>query len=252
MTVESLSQVELRTLLSPRIMLTSLGTELWFSCQTWLTPEKGTAWQLLETNSFTLLDLDSTTPQKLVKFTRSKTIAGEKSLSSTAIDTCLPLSRSNKGTFTSLVGMNHPSLTSRGLTLSTRNSQLSGSWSKCGVPPSKPISSTGSEHAQSLSKRFLFSEARKTVPQAHPHTFLTLSRIKSRRPALYQTKTHSTSALSFAKTGRFMLMGMRTITLTSTIWEPRPGPRNDCVYFNQINQTIIIIQGIKLNNLITL
>ena len=128
MMVGSLSQAELRTLLSPQIMLTSLETELWFSCPTWSTREKGTVWRLSATHSFTLSDLVSTTLQRLVRFIRSKTIAGEKNLSSTETDTCPPQSQSNRGIFMYLVDTSHLSQTSKGWTQLTPSSQLSGSW----------------------------------------------------------------------------------------------------------------------------
>jgi len=69
--------------------------------------------------------------------------------------------------------------------------------------------------------------------QAVPHIYLTPNRTKLPRPETYRTKTHFTSALSCARTKRYMPMGTRTTMPTSTTWHRKLGRRNESTSFDK-------------------
>ena len=65
------------------------------------------------------------------------------------------------------------------------------------------------------------------VLQAAPLTYSTLNRIRSQKLVIYQTKILFIREPSFAKMERSMLMAMKMIMPTSTIWLPRHGLKNE-------------------------
>ena len=72
------------------------------------------------------------------------------------------------------------------------------------------------------------------MPQASLHTFLTPNKTKLQKPEVFQTKTPSTKEHSCAKTTKYTPTVMKTTSLTFTTCKPKPGPKSEINYINQI------------------